>query len=82
MWSEKIITNNIKNERIGKIKNKIDAEKKKFEVKIKLNYQTLEWSNLKQRVIIKFHICSNVSLDWLKGQNICSIQNEIKYKIK
>ena len=26
MWSEEIITNNIKNERIGKIKNKIDAE--------------------------------------------------------
>ena len=26
MWSEKIITNIIKNERIGKIKNRIDAE--------------------------------------------------------
>ena len=82
MWSENIITNIIKNERIGEIKNKIDAEKKKFEEVIKLNHQTLEWSSLKQRVIIKFHICSNVSLNWLKGQNIYSIQNEIKYKIK
>ena len=42
MWSENIISNIIKNERIGKIKNKIDAEKKKAKVKIKLNYQTLE----------------------------------------
>ena len=82
IWSENIITNIIKNERIGEIKNEIDAEKKKFEVKIKLNYQTLEWSSLKQRDIVKFHICSNVSLKWLKGQNIYSIQNEIKYKIK
>ena len=82
MWSENKITNIIKNERIGEIKNKIDAEKKKFEEVIKLNHQTLEWSSLKQRVIIKFHICSNVSLNWLKGQNIYSIQNEIKYKIK
>ena len=82
MWSKNIITNIIKNERIGKIKNKIDAEKKKAKVKIKLNYQTLEWSSLKQRVIVKFNICSNVSLNWLKGQNIYSIQNEIKYKIK
>ena len=42
MRSENIITNIIKNEGIGEIKNKIDAKKKKIEVKIKLNHQILE----------------------------------------